>query len=366
MILEHLSVIGYRNVSQANLDFCPKINSFAGLNGAGKTTLLDAVYYLSFCKSSLGATDTVLTAHGMDGFMIQGQYRTGSQNDSGVVTVSAGYQQNRRKHFSLNRKEYSRYSDHIGVIPLVVSSPYDLDLIGGASADRRKFMDMIISQYDKEYLSALIGYTHALEQRNAMLRDGQTDADLYAAVEYNMEIHANVIYGKRCAFVEKLVPLFGECYSAIGADTENVAVGYLSCMSQGGLCAQLEQSRPKDIILGYTSKGVHRDDMEMTLGGFAVRKEASQGQKKSFLIALRFAQYRILKQLCNTEPILLLDDLFDKLDDRRVSNIVKLVSGNDFGQIFITDTISDRLDGMLEKYCGGEYRLFVVENGTVK
>lgn len=366
MILDHLSVIGYRNVAQADLDFCTKINSFVGLNGTGKTTLLDAVYYLSFCKSSLGATDSVLTKHDMDRFMICGQYRNESGNVQGEVTVSAGYQLNKRKHFSYNKKEYSRYSDHIGVIPLVISSPSDLDLLGGVSADRRKFMDMLISQYDKEYLSALIYYTHALEQRNSMLRNCQTDPAIYSAVEYNMDIYAKIIYGKRCRFVAELIPLFGECYYAIGADSEKVALEYSSCMSNGSLDAQLEQSRNKDMILGYTSVGVHRDDLGMTLDGFAVRKEASQGQKKSFLIALRFAQYKILKQLCNTEPILLLDDLFDKLDSRRVSNIIRFVSSSDFGQIFITDTAQNRLDNMLQEYCGSEYKLFEVDNGMVK
>lgn len=366
MILEHLSVIGYRNVAQADLDFCTKINAFVGLNGTGKTTLLDAVYYLSFCKSSLGATDSILTKHGMDGFMIHGQYCSELQNSQGQVTVSAGYQLNKRKHFSYNKKEYSRYSDHIGVIPLVISSPSDLDLIGGVSADRRKFMDMIISQYDKEYLSALIYYTHALEQRNSMLRSGQTDDALYSAVEYNMNIYAKIIYSKRCRFVAELVPLFGECYGAIGAEAEKVAVEYSSCLSNGALDAQLEQSRRKDMILGYTSVGVHRDDLEMTLDGFAVRKEASQGQKKNFLIALRFAQYKMLKSLCNTEPILLLDDLFDKLDNVRVSNIIKFVSSRDFGQIFITDTTQNRLDDMLQEYCGNDYRLFQVSAGMVK
>ncbi len=366
MILENLSIIGYRNIAQANVGFCPKINTFVGLNGVGKTSFLDAIYYLSFCKSSLGVADSVLTGHGSEGFMLQGVYREPSADNTLPTIVSAGYQLNKRKHFSFNKKEYSRYSDHIGVIPLVISSPYDLELISGVSAERRRFMDMVISQYDKEYLTQLIYYNRALEQRNALLKSQSGSQDLFCAVECNMDSSANIIFEKRRSFCEKLSPLFNEYYQAIGTDREKVNIKYVSSLETEPLQSLLERNRQKDLILGYSTAGVHRDDIDMTLDGFPIRKEASQGQIKSYLTALRFAQFKLLRSLCNTIPILLLDDLFDKLDENRVNNILSLVAGDDFGQTFITDATPDRLGSMLEQHSNGIHKVFNVKNGAVQ
>lgn len=345
------------------LNFSRRINCFAGDNGVGKTNLLDAIFYLSFCKSALNSIDSQVIYHGADCFMLKGFYKT---PDGETLVISSSVRLKSRKRFRCGDKDYQRFSDHIGVIPLVMVSPADSALIEGGSDERRRFMDMVISQCDKEYLSLLIDYVRALAQRNALIRqDSDIDDELFLVWEEIMARTGEAIYKKRKQFVESLKPLFQSVYSAIGTDREAVSFEYSSHAVEGSLLEQLKESRPKDRIIGYSLRGVHKDDLIMTLDGFPIKREGSQGQNKSCLVALKLSQYLYLSDLSpNRKPILLLDDLFDKLDALRVEKILNIVSDERFGQIFITDVNCDYLDKMLRKK-GKEFKLFTVEYGKV-
>lgn len=329
----------------------------------GKTNLLDAVYYLSFCKSSVTVNDSQNIFHEEPFFMIQGNYMT----DSGInEEISCGMKRGEKKQFKRNKKSYDRLSDHIGTVPLVMVSPADNVLIAGGSEERRRFVDMVISQYDSEYLNALIRYNRVLQQRNVMLRsDVMPDAEMFSLIEEMMVAEAMSIHQGRKQFVEELVPVFSRFHTIITGGNEEVALLYRSHMNDNDLRELLAASRADDRSLGYTSKGVHRDELVMKLGGYPIRKEGSQGQNKSFLVALKLAQYDFLLRKGGETPILLLDDIFDKLDSNRVEQIVNLVSGDGFGQIFITDVNREHTDSILEKI-DGAYRLFEVEQGEVK
>jgi DNA replication and repair protein RecF len=257
-------------------------------------------------------------------------------------------------------------SDHIGFIPLVMVSPSDSELISGGSEERRRFMDVVISQYDKEYLEALIRYNKALQQRNTLLKNEQAiDEELLSVWEEMMAHSGEVVYRKRCAFIDEFIPIFQSFYSHISQDKEVVNLSYESHAQQGNLLDLLKESRQRDQIMGYSLKGVHKDDLLMQLGDYPIKKEGSQGQNKTYLIALKLAQFDFLRRTgSNTTPLLLLDDIFDKLDASRVEQIVKLVSGDKFGQIFITDTNRDHLDKIMQKI-EGEYKVFGVENGEI-
>lgn len=295
--------------------------------------------------------------------MIQGNYIT----DSGISEeISCGLKRGEKKQFKRNKKSYDRLSDHIGSVPLVMVSPADNVLIAGGSEERRRFVDMVISQYDSEYLNALIRYNRVLQQRNVMLRaDVMPDAEMFSLIEEMMVAEAVRIHQGRKQFVEELVPVFSRFHSIITGGNEGVALLYRSHLNENDLRELLAASRADDRSLGYTSKGVHRDELVMKLGGYPIRKEGSQGQNKSFLVALKLAQYDFLYRKGGETPILLLDDIFDKLDSNRVEQIVNLVSGDGFGQIFITDVNREHTDGILEQI-DGAYRLFEVEQGEVK
>lgn len=348
---------------EVNVSFSPKVNCLIGSNGMGKTNLLDAVYYLSFCKSSVTVNDSQNIFHEEPFFMIQGNYMT----DSGInEEISCGLKRGEKKQFKRNKKSYDRLSDHIGSVPLVMVSPADNVLIAGSSEERRRFVDMVISQYDSEYLNALIRYNRVLQQRNVMLRaDVMPDAEMFSLIEEMMVAEAVRIHQGRKQFVEELVPVFSRFHSIITGGNEEVALLYRSHLNENDLRELLAASRADDRSLGYTSKGVHRDELVMKLGGYPIRKEGSQGQNKSFLVALKLAQYDFLYRKGGETPILLLDDIFDKLDSNRVEQIVNLVSGDGFGQIFITDVNREHTDSILEKI-DGAYRLFEVEQGEVK
>ena len=348
---------------EVNVSFSPKVNCLIGSNGMGKTNLLDAVYYLSFCKSSVTVNDSQNIFHEEPFFMIQGNYIT----DSGISEeISCGLKRGEKKQFKRNKKSYDRLSDHIGSVPLVMVSPADNVLIAGGSEERRRFVDMVISQYDSEYLNALIRYNRVLQQRNVMLRaDVMPDAEMFSLIEEMMVAEAVRIHQGRKQFVEELVPVFSRFHSIITGGNEEVALLYRSHLNENDLRELLAASRADDRSLGYTSKGVHRDELVMKLGGYPIRKEGSQGQNKSFLVALKLAQYDFLYRKGGETPILLLDDIFDKLDSNRVEQIVNLVSGDGFGQIFITDVNREHTDSILEKI-DGAYRLFEVEQGEVK
>lgn len=295
--------------------------------------------------------------------MIQGNYIT----DSGISEeISCGLKRGEKKQFKRNKKSYDRLSDHIGSVPLVMVSPADNVLIAGGSEERRRFVDMVISQYDSEYLNALIRYNRVLQQRNVMLRaDVMPDAEMFSLIEEMMVAEAVRIHQGRKQFVEELVPVFSRFHSIITGGNEEVALLYRSHLNENDLQELLAASRADDRSLGYTSKGVHRDELVMKLGGYPIRKEGSQGQNKSFLVALKLAQYDFLYRRGGETPILLLDDIFDKLDSNRVEQIVNLVSGDGFGQIFITDVNREHTDGILEQI-DGAYRLFEVDQGEVK
>ncbi|MBQ3243273.1 MAG: DNA replication/repair protein RecF [Bacteroidaceae bacterium] len=363
MRIESISLLNYRNLREVNVSFSPKVNCLIGSNGMGKTNLLDAVYYLSFCKSSVTVNDSQNIFHEEPFFMIQGNYMT----DSGInEEISCGLKRGEKKQFKRNKKSYDRLSDHIGSVPLVMVSPADNVLIAGGSEERRRFVDMVISQYDSEYLNALIRYNRVLQQRNVMLRaDVMSDAEMFSLIEEMMVAEAVRIHQGRKQFVEELVPVFSRFHTIITGGNEEVALLYRSHLNENDLRELLVASRADDRSLGYTSKGVHRDELVMKLGGYPIRKEGSQGQNKSFLVALKLAQYDFLYRKGGETPILLLDDIFDKLDSNRVEQIVNLVSGDGFGQIFITDVNREHTDGILEQI-DGAYRLFEVDQGEVK
>lgn len=363
MILKSISVLNYRNIPQAELEFSPKMNCFIGQNGEGKTNLLDAVYFLSFCKSAFNSVDSQNIRHGEEFFMLQGQY----VHESGEPEeVYCGLKRQQKKRFKRNKKEYRKLSEHIGLIPLVLVSPADSELIAGGSEERRRFMDMVISQYDREYLEALVRYGKALQQRNVLLKqEEEPDPELMALWEEVMAQEGERIYARRRDYIEEFMPVFQNFYRMISQEKEDVELRYVSHCQRGSLLDVIRRDRDKDRIMGYSLHGVHKDELEMTLGGFPIKKEGSQGQNKTFLIALKLAQFDFLRRTgSRTAPLLLLDDIFDKLDAGRVEQIVKLVSGERFGQIFITDTNRDHLDSILEKM-GQDYRLFYVKDGEV-
>lgn len=363
MRLEHLFVQDYRNLIQADLDFSPKLNCFVGHNGMGKTNLLDAIYYLSFCRSSINASDMQTVRHGAECFQIQGTYAMPSGD---LSVIGCLYRPRGRKQFRRDRKEYSRFSDHIGYVPIVMLSPQDSGLILGGSDERRRFMDMVISQYDSEYLKNLIAYNKALAQRNVLLKsERELDPELFLMWERIMVEKGERIYQRRVELVERLVPLFNKIYSGIGAEHEEVSLSYSSHVAQGNFEEQLVCSRAKERIVGYTLRGIHKDELEMDLNGYQIRREGSQGQNKSYLTALKLAQYLLMSEACNRRPILLLDDIFDKLDAGRVERILSMVAGDErFGQVFITDVDRHHIDGILEGL-GVDHKIFTVENGNV-
>lgn len=362
MLLEHLFVQDYRNILQADLDFSPKLNCFVGKNGMGKTNLLDAVYCLSFCKSSISQTENLTIRHGAECYQLQGSYR----NPMGERTVIACVSKNKSKQLRRDGKDYQRFSDHIGYIPLVMVSPQDTELISGGSEERRRFMDIIISQYDTEYLKLLISYNKAVQQRNALLKmEVEPDRELFLMWEQTMADTGQKIFEKRRALTDRLVPYFQEMYSLIGDASEQVSLSYTSHAQRGDLMKQFEEGRGLDRAAGYSLHGIHKDELEMNLDGYPIRREGSQGQNKSYLVALKLAQYRLLKESCGKRPILLLDDIFDRLDAVRVGRIIALVSDNDkFGQVFITDVDRNHIDGIMED-AGCDYKVFTVQDGQV-
>ena len=363
MILRRLSILNYKNIREAKLEFSAKMNCFIGPNGAGKTNVLDAVYYLSFCRSATNPADAQVICHDEPFCMLEGEYEGA---EDGYI-ISCGMKRGMKKHFKRNKKEYKRLSEHIGLIPLVVVSPSDTLLIEGGSEERRRLMDMVIAQQDRAYMDALGRYGNALQQRNMLLKqEEEPDALLMGLWEKQMAETGELVYQKRTAFVELLTPVFQHYYEQISGGHESVGLQYVSHCQRGPLLDVIQRDRMKDRAVGYSLHGVHRDDLVFTLDGHPMRREGSQGQHKTYVVALKLAQFEFLKRSASqTTPLLLLDDIFDKLDARRVEQIVKLVAGDGFGQIFITDTNRDHLDNILS-VAASDYRLFHVEEGVVK
>ena len=363
MILKNLSIINYKNLTQVELQLSPKINCFVGNNGMGKTNLLDAVYYLSFCRSYTNPIDTQIINHDADVCMIQGKYEleNGSEEE-----IYCGLRRRQKKQFKRNKKEYEKLSDHIGFIPLVMISPADIEIIQGSSEERRKFMDMAISQFNKEYMHALIRYNKALQQRNAILKmdEHQLDFTLLELWEDRMAEAGELVFEKRKAFVEEFIPIFDAFYKKISASGENVSFEYVSQLADRDFRARLQETRRRDIAIGHTTTGIHRDELEMLLDGFPIKKVGSQGQNKTYFVSMKLAQFHYLLKTGRRTPILLLDDIFDRLDAYRVEEIVKLVSGDEFGQIFISDTNRESFDAMLERI-NNSYHIYSVKDGEV-
>lgn len=364
MILEEISIVNYKNIEQADLQFSPNVNCFVGSNGMGKTNVLDTIHYLSFCKSAGGPSDHLNIRHEADFFMIKGVYRNEA---GGTDTVSLAVQRGGRKRLRRNDKDYRRFSEHVGLIPLVMISPSDSALVQGGSEERRKFMDAVISQYNTAYLESLIRYERTLKQRNALLKqEAEPDGGVFEVIEDMMAMDAAVIFEERHKFVEEFVPVFRELYNKLcNTENEEVGITYESHGFRGDLKPLLSDWRERERIVGHTLHGVHRDELQLDFNGYPVRREGSQGQTKTYFIAMKLAQFLFLrlKGACRA-PILLLDDIFDKLDSGRVARIVDYVSGSEFGQIFITDTNRRHLDLILESTCR-EYRLFTVRDGVI-
>lgn len=364
MILDKLSILNYRNIREATLDFSPGFNCFIGLNGAGKTNILDAIYFLSFCKSAYTNQDSLAITHNEQFFVIEGNYK---EDDEHALNIYCGLKSGSKKIIKRDKKSYKRLSEHIGLIPIVMVAPSDILLIEGSSEERRKLMDMVISQLDHTYLDTLNRYNKALLQRNSMLKneDVEPNPEIISILEEQMATEGEAIYQKRDDFVKQLTPLFQHFYETISEGGEQVSLRYVSHCQRGPLLDVIQSNRMKDRAVGYSLHGIHRDDLEILLNGYPMRREGSQGQQKTFVIALKLAQYDFLKQAnAKTMPLLLLDDIFDKLDSTRVEKIVQLVSGEGFGQIFITDTNRDHLDSILSKG-HFDYRLFHVNNGEI-
>lgn len=361
MRLNSLSILNYKNIREADLTFSPKINCFIGNNGMGKTNVLDAIYFLSFCKSHSNSIDSQNILHNADFAMIQGKYQIGENFEE----IHCGMKPRQKKQFKRNKKEYERLSDHIGLLPLVLVSPDDSVLISEGSEERRKFVDGVISQFNKSYLNQLLQYNNALKQRNALLKlEKPVDDSLLDIWEDQMAMYGNYIYEQRKLFIEEFIPIFQEFYTHISSGTEQISLKYISQHDEHDIKARMIATRDRDRALGYSTQGIHKDELEMQLDGYPIKRVGSQGQNKTYLISLKLAQFDFLKKTHKLSPLLLLDDIFDKLDSERVKKIVELVSGETFGQIFITDTNREHLDLILQQL-SQEAFIFSVSSGEI-
>ena len=427
MILQSLNILNYRNIREASLEFSPKLNCFVGLNGQGKTNVLDAIYLLSFTKSAYTSQDSLNITHGEDMAMVQGVYITSPQpspqgrelseqsqfsslegRSGGVTTISCGLRRGVKKQFRKDKKDYQRLIDHIGLLPLVMISPSDQQLIDEGSDERRRFMDVVIGQRNRKFLDCLATYNALLKQRNALLKQLQTppqlspqgrevSEDLLEVLEWQMVEPAEYIFRARTEFFKEFEPYFQEVYKRIatspdlpqGEEKEIPQLRYVSQLQDRDLREAYVRTRQRDLILGWTSQGPHKDDLDMRLGEWPLKQVGSQGQQRTFVLALKLAQALYLgnkptpddvlrtatgspleqssspvKGGESSRPILLLDDIFDRLDSERVERIVEMVQGEEFGQIFITDTDRQHLTEIIQP--GPDAKIFHVENGVIK
>jgi|TARA_B110000881_G_C18540181_1_gene498104 DNA replication and repair protein RecF len=357
MYLQKLSLINFKNIETQSFDFQEKINCFVGDNGVGKTNVLDAIYYLSFAKSYFNSVALQNIRHGEGFFMVEGDYFLNDRNEKIVCSLKRG----QKKVLKRNGKSYEKFSEHIGQLPLVIISPADRDLVTEGSDTRRKFMDGVISQQNKSYLKDLISYNKVLSQRNALLKyfaaNRTFDALNLSVYDEQLSEYGARIYTVRKLFLEEFIPIFNEKYQIISGDKEIVDLKYKSQLQDFSMMALLKKSLEKDKIIQYTTSGIHKDDLSFEIGAYSIKKFGSQGQQKSYLIALKLAQFEFIKQQSKVTPILLLDDIFDKLDESRVSQIIDLVSKDAFGQIFITDTHAERTENIL-KQSNNPYQIF--------
>lgn len=365
MWLKQLTVLNFKNYTESSLEFLPQVNAFAGANGAGKTNLLDAIHYLALCKSYFNPIDSQHIKRGFDWFMVQGEFVGGHAPD----VVSCSLKKNQKKQFKKNKKDYQRLADHIGQFPLVMISPNDTSIVTEGSEERRKFMDNVISQTDNHYLDILIHYNKILLQRNTLLKQiretGIFDIGLLDILTMQLADVGERIFTRRKQFMEEFLPEFSRYYAFLTDEAEEVGLVYDSPLMLNSFEELLRINLEKDRALERTSQGIHRDDLVFTIHeGMPLKKFGSQGQQKSFLIALKLAQYRFLKVKKKEKPLLLLDDIFDKLDEYRTRKLMQLVSEDEFGQIFLTDTDAARIKYIFEEIAQ-PIRIFEVNGGTV-
>ena len=344
-VLKKIVVQDFRNIALQELSFSPNINCISGNNGEGKTNLIDAIYYLSMTKSALGSSDRFNFRYGTDAFAIAGSYLmpNGLESRFSVSVSSDG-----EKKVKRDDKPYKRVSEHVGVLPIVLVSPSDISMVSESGEERRRFMNAVLSQMDHAYLDNVQQYNRYLLQRNRLLKSSDPDPDLLDAFDARLSILAAPIAEGRKNLAESLAPVVQAYYTELSGGREEVGIEYHTDADRGELAAQLRACRDRDRALKYTSVGVQRDDFLFTMNGYPIRKCGSQGQQKSFLVSLKFAQYEIMKDSYGFAPILLLDDLFDKLDMNRVSNLLSMVAGSDFGQIFLSDSNKVRLAGIVD------------------
>lgn len=365
MQINSLKINYFKNYSEENFDFHSKVNVFTGSNGAGKTNILDAIYYLSFTKSYFNSLDTGNVNTSSDYFLISGEYKNSLD---GMDIVSCAFKTGDRKHFKINNKEYGRMADHVGIFPLVIISPLDSNLIYGGAEERRKYMDGVISQFDRAYLDLLLDYNKILQQRNAYLKylfeNRHSDMMQLDIWDEKLVDTGNQIFKKRSEFLESFMPMVKEFYDFITRNNEPVSLDYRSQLLEAPFEEIIKANRHRDLSAGHTTSGVHRDDIEFIINNLQARKFASQGQQKSFVVALKLAQFEYTKIKKGFKPLLLLDDIFDKLDIHRIEQLMKLVSRNEFGQIFITDTNTERVKKIFSSI-GEDPKVFEIANGRI-
>ena len=358
--LKTLSLVNFKNYDQANFSFCPKINCLTGNNGTGKTNLLDAVYYLSMTKSCLNPADSQNIRYDTDFFVIHGEYERKEDTES----IYCGMKRGQKKIFRRNKKNYERLSEHIGLLPVVMISPADGRMITDGSEERRKLMNEIISQYDHNYLRCMMHYNRALEQRNALLKtfaENRTfDPDALELWSGQLTDCGNKVYEYRTKYCQELIPVFQQYHGEISAGREKVELIYRSQLQDNDFASLLRESTDKDRSMQFTTTGPHKDDLLLQMDGYPIKKSGSQGQQKTFIVALKLANYEFIRLHGGIMPILLLDDIFDKFDAHRVNRIIQLVAGEKFGQVFITDTARERIEGILQ-LIDCEYQLHIIE-----
>lgn len=364
MWLKQISVLNFKNYTDSTLSFIPQVNAFTGENGAGKTNLLDAIHYLSLCKSYFNPIDSQHIKKGDEFFMVQGEFEKNERLD----IISCSLKKNQKKQFKRNKKDYPRLADHIGQFPLVMISPNDISIILEGSEERRKFIDNVISQTDNRYLDTLISYNKILLQRNSLLKNikekGVFDIGLLEILNMQLSEVGEIIYNKRTAFMDSFTPFFKRHYEYLTESAEQVTLSYESPLHKHSFSELLDQSLEKDRILERTTQGIHKDDLLFTIHQeMPLKKFGSQGQQKSFLIALKLAQYSYFRFINKFKPLLLLDDIFDKLDNKRTTKLMEMVSQDEFGQIFITDTDANRIKLIFEEI-RQPIRIFDIKGGN--
>jgi DNA replication and repair protein RecF len=361
MHLKKLSIVNFKNYEQAEFNFSDRINCFVGDNGVGKTNLMDAIHYLALAKSYFNAVDSQNIKHEKDFAVIQGEF----QREDKTEGIYCGIQRNKRKQFRRNKKDYQKLSEHIGLIPLVMISPADSSLILDGGEERRKFINSVVAQFDRNYLENLIQYNHALLQRNKLLKEINNadtfDRDYLSVWDEQLIDYGQKIFDVRKDFIGRLLPVFSDFYRTISGEREEVELIYESQLFEKDFRTLLKESIRKDLILQYSTTGIHKDDLDMRLGGYPLKKTGSQGQQKTFVVALKLAKFDFIKSVCKMNPILLLDDIFDKFDLNRVEQIIRLVAENNFGQIFITDTSISHLKKILEEI-HIDHKVFVISD----